>query len=192
MKKTYPFEITETEKTAPSEEEETASYFLARLRLISADDPAEVARLQKFTGLTQAEMVDLFIEDPSSLQFQTDDLDPFTGHRGTQAERLKALRRAIEHLPRLYRDPDWDDSVIALLLLMVLQHCGGFRNAGGKTEHFLDSGFITINADAMKSLAEEGLIEITEEHRHNIIAKVTTEGWLLLQRFKAEKNRDQS
>jgi hypothetical protein len=41
----------------------------------------------------------------------------------------------------------------------------------------------------MKSLAEEDFIEITEEHRHNIIAKVTTQGWLLVQRFKAEKNR---
>jgi hypothetical protein len=182
MKKTYPFKITETEKTTPSEEEATTSYFLARLRLIFAYDPAEVARLEKFTGLTQTEMVDLYIEGPSDLQLQTDELQPFIGHRGTHAERLKALRRAIEHLPRLYRDPDWDDSVTALLLLMVLQHCGDFRNIGDTTEHFLDSGPITINAAAMNSLAEEGLIEITEEHRHNIIAKVTTQGWLLVQR----------
>jgi hypothetical protein len=192
MKKTYPFEIIETEKAPPSEEEGTATYFLARFRLISADDPAEVAQLEKFTGLTQAEMADLLIEDPENLELHaTGDLEPFTGYRGAQAERLEALRRALEHLPRLYRSPDWDDTIMALLLYMVLQHCGSFRLAGDGTEHFLESKAIRANIEAMKSLAEEGYIklEVTEEDQP-ITASVTTPGWLLFHRFMHEKDRE--
>ncbi|MBV8361090.1 MAG: hypothetical protein JO189_24605, partial [Deltaproteobacteria bacterium] len=135
--------------------------------------------------------VDLYIEDPAGCELQaTGELDPFTGHRGASSERLSALRRAIEHLPRLYRSPDWDDTPTALLLYMVLQHCGSFRLSGDRTEHFLESKAIRANIEAMKGLAEEGYIELkaTEEDQP-ITATVTTQGWLLFQRFMHEKNR---
>jgi hypothetical protein len=187
MKKTYSFEI-----TAPLEEETAAAYFLARFRLIYADHLVEIARLEKYTGLTQAELVDLYIEDPSGLQFQTEELEPFTGHRGTQAERLNALRLAIEHLPPLFRDLDWNDSVFAALLHMVLQHCAAFRLVGDKTEYFLESKAIRANADAMKALDEEDFIELeaTAEDRPNLTATVTTQAWLLLHRLKHEQARE--
>jgi hypothetical protein len=190
-----PKAITPMKKPYSFEEEETgASYFLAPFRLISSDDPADIARLEKFTGLTQAEMVDLFIEDPLSCELQaTDELEPFTGHRGTPSERLKALRLALEHLPSLYRSPDWDDTVTALLLYMVLQHCGGFRLVGDKTEHFLESKAIRANIEAMKALAEEGYIAIeTTEEDQPLTATVTIRGWLLFRRFMHEKDREKS
>jgi hypothetical protein len=99
----------------------------------------------------------------------------------------------FRHSPHLYAEPDCDDYFIAVLLQMVLQHCGSFRLVAGKTEHFRESKAIPANADAMHALADEGFIEleVTEENQPNIAATVTTQGWLLFQRFKHEQKRKQ-
>lgn len=63
-------------------------YFAARRRLILADDPAEITRLETSIGETQPEVIDDFIENSC----WSADLPDFVGGRGTPAERRAALR----------------------------------------------------------------------------------------------------
>jgi len=61
-----------------------------------------------------------------------------------------------------------EDELAAALLRMVLQHC---RTAGDT----LDSGALTANAEAMKILADDGLIRIDEEFGRHVRATVLPE-----------------
>jgi hypothetical protein len=61
-----------------------------------------------------------------------------------------------------------EDELTAALLRMVLQHCGSTGNT-------LDSGAITANAEAMKILADDGLIRINEEFGRRVHATVLPE-----------------
>jgi hypothetical protein len=78
-----------------------------------------------------------------------------------------------------------EDSLSALLLAMLLQH------SETATRGELDSYAITANADAMIACAEDGLIEVTEQAGRRIFAKVTPEGWALLERLRVEQEREQ-
>ena len=59
-------------------------------RLILADDPAEIARLEAIHGRSQADTVDFMIEDTCWSM----ELPELRGGKGTPRERLEALRAA--------------------------------------------------------------------------------------------------
>jgi uncharacterized protein (DUF433 family) len=94
-----------------------------------------------------------------------------------------------------------EDELAALLLAMVLEHCQGyspeahragltpFLAPGTATLDDLDSYAITANADAMRALHDDGLIEITHAAGRRIFAKVTPEGRALLDRLRAERQQ---
>ena len=71
----------------------------------------------------------------------------------------------------------------ALLLQMVLHHCGTAQRGE------LDSHGIAANDEAMRALHESGDIEITAERDERIFAKVTPDGWTLLDSLRAERQR---
>jgi hypothetical protein len=65
-------------------------------RLVKADDPAEIARMQAVLKCTQDEAVNHFLERSCC----SEDLPDFVGGKGTPQERRSALRalwRAYEH-----------------------------------------------------------------------------------------------
>ena len=110
------------------------------------------------------------------------------------ADGLRQDAQAISY-PTLYGE-EW---MTALLLALVIEHCGGFspEKRRSMTSYFspdpspgqwLDSYNITANADAMQEL--EGLIEIVEQDGAHIVAKVTPQGRALLGQFRAQQKRD--
>jgi hypothetical protein len=66
-------------------------YFAARQWLLLTDDPAEIAALEAFTGETQSEVVDDFVENTC----WSNNLPQYVGGRGTPTERKQALRAAF-------------------------------------------------------------------------------------------------
>jgi uncharacterized protein (DUF433 family) len=94
-----------------------------------------------------------------------------------------------------------EDELAALLLQMVIQHCGTFSPEKRRAmtsylepdtspDQWLDSYGISGNADAMIDLYEQGLIDIAELDGARIVAKVTPEGRALLDRLHAEQERN--
>ena len=71
----------------------------------------------------------------------------------------------------------------ALLLAMVLQHCGTAQ------PDELDSYATTANADAMAALAESGHIAITTEFGRRITGRLTFSGRLLLASLRATQEQ---
>lgn len=63
-------------------------------RLILSDDPAEIAEIEAAYGMTQAEVVDRFIENSC----WSVDVPEFVGGKGTPRERRAALRAAYARL----------------------------------------------------------------------------------------------
>lgn len=59
----------------------------AQMELIFADDPARVANLENELGRKRKQLVDFYIEVASPPK-----LAPWTGGKGTDAERLQAVR----------------------------------------------------------------------------------------------------
>lgn len=94
--------------------------------------------------------------------------DPGAGGRGVMSDRAIPLFG--------------EDYFFALLLRMVQEHCGTM-NAGE-----VDSYGIEANADAMKTLAEAGFIEVAERVDGRMRATVLPKGEALLARFLAERN----
>jgi hypothetical protein len=91
-----------------------------------------------------------------------------------------------------------EDELAALLLQMVIEHCGTFSPEKSRTMtsflspdpspgEWLDSYRRAANQDAMDELARQGLIEIVEKDDQHIIAKVTPEGRTLLNRFRTRQ-----
>lgn len=66
-------------------------------KLVCADDPAKISRLEALLGCTQEEAVDHFVE----VSCWGYDLPGFRGSRGTPQERRAAVRAAwrAEHVP---------------------------------------------------------------------------------------------
>jgi hypothetical protein len=109
--------------------------------------------------------------------------------------------RDIDIEPERYRlhGEDW---LAALLLAMVIDHCAGHSP---EKEHQLETGQATYfspdpssaqwlnsynspaNAAAMREL--EGELEIVEDDGARILAKLTPEGRALLDRLRAEQQR---
>ena len=96
-----------------------------------------------------------------------------------------------------------EDWITALLLAMVADHCTGhspekarqlkarqltYLSPDPSPGEWLDSYNSPANAEAMREL--EGLIEITEQDGAHIVAKVTPEGRALLDRLRAEQQRN--
>jgi hypothetical protein len=79
-----------------------------------------------------------------------------------------------------------EESVSALLLAMVVHHCAT------ATPGELDSGAIAANAAAMIDCAQSAHIDITEQAGGHIFAVVLPEGWALLERLRAEQEKDQA
>jgi uncharacterized protein (DUF433 family) len=109
---------------------------------------------------------------------------------GITAETVRRILRHAKAGGAMTDDPPmpplWgEDSLSALLLAMLLQH------SETATRGELDSYAITANADAMIACAEDGLIEVTEQAGRRIFAKVTPEGWALLERLRVEQEREQ-
>ena len=101
--------------------------------------------------------------------------------------------------PPLLFGEDW---VAALLLAMVVEHCGSFSPEKSRrmtsylspdpsADHWLSSYNIPANADAMREL-DGSEIEITEQDGDHIRAKVTAEGRALLDWLRAERARDRA
>jgi hypothetical protein len=95
---------------------------------------------------------------------------------------VHAFSLAWPPFPLTFRGEEYLSS---LLLSMVLQHC---QTA---TRGELDSYAIKVNADAMICCAEDGFIEITEQAGGRIFAVVMPEGWALLERLRAEQEKDE-
>jgi hypothetical protein len=112
-----------------------------------------------------------------------------------EAKRLDETPIDYSHIPPLFRE-NW---VAALLLAMVIEHCGTFSPEKSRTmtsflspdpspDQWLDSYNIPANADAMREL--DGYeIEITEQDGDHIRAKVTAEGRALLDWLRADRQR---
>jgi hypothetical protein len=77
-----------------------------------------------------------------------------------------------------------EEYLSSLLLSMVLQHCG----TGARGE--LDSHAIKANFDAMICCAEDGYIQLTDRTGKRILAVVTPEGWTLLERLRADQEKE--
>jgi hypothetical protein len=95
-----------------------------------------------------------------------------------------------------------EEWITALLLAMVVEHCGTFSPEKSRTmisdfapdpspDQWLDSYNIAANADAMREL-DGSEIEITEQDGDHIRAKVTAEGRALLDWLRAERARDRA
>jgi hypothetical protein len=96
-----------------------------------------------------------------------------------------------------------EDYLSALLLAMVIEHCAAYsptarrrmtsyfntHDASPDRHDWLDSYNIPANADAMREL-DGSEIEITEQDGAHVIAKVTPEGHALLDRLRAERERE--
>jgi len=107
--------------------------------------------------------------------------------------------RDVEIQPEPYFSGE--DELSALLLAMVITHCGAFSpedQQGGFTSHLnpppgteadLESYGNHQNADAMTALHEQGLIEVTHQDGPRIWANVTQEGRALLDRLHLEQQR---
>jgi hypothetical protein len=100
--------------------------------------------------------------------------------------------------PRLFGE-DW---MAALLLQMVNEHCTGhspekarlldngqatYLSPDPSPGEWLDSYESPANADAMRELAGQGLIEIVQEGGDYVLAKVTAEGRALLDRLAHQR-----
>jgi len=99
--------------------------------------------------------------------------------------------------PPLLFGEDW---VAALLLAMVVEHCGTFSPEKSRrmtsylspdpsADHWLSSYNIPANADAMREL-DGSEIEITEQDGAHIIAKLRPEGRALLEQLRAVQKRN--
>jgi hypothetical protein len=125
------------------------------------------------------------------------------GKTRTGADLIAAVQssphRDIEIEPEPYFSGE--DELSALLLAMVIAHCGAFSpedQQGGFTSHVnppqgteadLESYGNPENAAAMIALKREGLIEISHQDGPRIWAKVTPEGRALLARLSLEQQR---
>jgi hypothetical protein len=89
----------------------------------------------------------------------------------------------------------------ALLLDLVMEHCGGFSPEKRRTMtsflapdpmpgHWLDSYGSPANAAAMRELSYSGEIEIVEQDGAHIIAKLTPKGRVLLDQLRADQQRE--
>jgi uncharacterized protein (DUF433 family) len=94
----------------------------------------------------------------------------------------RILDFALDHPPPL----DFGEGEqTALLLAMVLHHCG----TAGPTE--LDSFGVKVNADAMRMLHRDAYIKIIGDERGDrIAAKLTFPGRLLMARLRAARPDD--
>jgi hypothetical protein len=119
------------------------------------------------------------IEDEAMTDYR---LDPKNPRQLTPEEARQLAETPIDYsdIPPLFGE-DW---LSARLLEIVCEHCG--TTGGGE----LDSGAIPAHADLMRLCAEGGDIEITRQCGAHIIAKVTPEGRALLDRLRAERERD--
>jgi hypothetical protein len=113
--------------------------------------------------------------------------------------------RRLDETPINYSDSPLfgEDWIAALLLAMVIEHCAAYspearrRMTSFLTTHdtspdrdqLLDSYNIRANAEAMREL-DGSEIEIIEQDGAHIIAKVTPEGRALLDRLRAERERE--
>jgi hypothetical protein len=93
-----------------------------------------------------------------------------------------------------------EDWIAALLLAMLVEHCGTFSPEKSRAitsylspdpspDQWLNSYNIPANADAMREL-DGGEIEITEQDGAHIIAKLTPEGNALLEQLRAHQHRN--
>jgi hypothetical protein len=96
-----------------------------------------------------------------------------------------------------FRGEEW---LSALLLAMVVEHCAGYSPEARKRmtsylttdaspEQWLDSYNIPVNAAAMQELHDSGEIEIAEQDGMHVIARLTSRGRALLDRLRAEQQR---
>jgi hypothetical protein len=77
-----------------------------------------------------------------------------------------------------------EEFLSALLLAMVLEHCGT------ATPGELDSREIKANADAMISCTEDGFIDLTGQTGGRLFGAVRPEGWALLERLRADQAKE--
>jgi hypothetical protein len=114
-----------------------------------------------------------------------------------EERRLAETPLDYSDIPPLFGE-DW---ITALLLAMVIEHCAGyspearrrmtsFLSPDPSSDQWLDSYNIPANAEAMQELHGGGEIEITEQDGNHIVAKVTPEGRALLDRLRADRERD--
>jgi hypothetical protein len=104
--------------------------------------------------------------------------------------------------PTLLFGEDW---LAALLLAMVVEHCTGhspekerqlqadqatYLSPDPSPGEWLNSYNIPANAEAMQELHGSGEIEIIEQDGARIVAKLTPKGRALLDRLRAEQQRD--
>jgi hypothetical protein len=115
-----------------------------------------------------------------------------------EARRLDEAPIDYSDIPPLFGE-DW---CAALLLAMVVEHCGTFspEKSRAMTSYlspdpspgeWLDSYNIAANADAMREL-DGAEIEITEQDGAHIIAKLTPKGRALLEQLRAHQTRNRS
>jgi hypothetical protein len=79
-----------------------------------------------------------------------------------------------------------EESLATLLLAMLVQH------SETATRGELDSHAIPADAAAMIACAEDGYIEITSKAGRRIFAVVTPQGWTLLERLRAEQEKERA
>ena len=93
-----------------------------------------------------------------------------------------------------------EDWLTALLLAMVIEHCAGcspekrrrmtsYLTPDPSPGEWLDSYNIPANAEAMREL-DGSEIEIIEQDGAHIVAKLLPEGRALLDRLRAERDRE--
>ena len=112
--------------------------------------------------------------------------------------------RRLDETPIDYSDSPLfgEDWIAALLLAMVIEHCASFSPEKRRrmTSYlmpdpspgdWLDSYNIPANAEAMREL-DGSEIEIIEQDGAHIIAKVTPEGRALLDRLRAEQQKNRA
>jgi hypothetical protein len=79
-----------------------------------------------------------------------------------------------------------EEPAAALLLVMVLHHCGT------EQPDRLDSKAIPANAEAMIACAEDGYIDLTGESDGRLFAVVLPEARALIKRHRAEQAKDRA